>query len=201
MAGADVGDDGRGGQVVLGGLDDFGHVAAQQAQAVFRAVFQQPLAHAAQFAGKFLGLRDGRERGLGQRVGILLRLGGQFALQAIEFRALRHVQGLGALERLAQRREVRRLALEPARAGPQIEVRAAEAENGQEGGGGDGGLADAVGLGQFGNLEGIAALGAFDDEAGAALVDFEVVAAFGAIEIDQRHGCLLSAQDSLHSPI
>ena len=79
--------------------------------------------------------------------------------------------------------------------------RAAQAEDGQERRRGDGGLADAVGLGQFGNLQGIAALGAFDDEAGAALVDFEVVAAFGAIEIDQRHGCLLSAQDSLHPSI
>ena len=43
-----------------------------------------------------------------------------------------------------------------------------------------------------GRGEDFAAFGALDDESGSALVDFEVVAAFRTIKVDQRHACLLS---------
>ena len=58
-------------------------------------------------------------------------------------------------------------------------------------GGRAGDLPIAAGLGQLGNLQGIPAFGTLDDESGTALVDFEVVAAFRTIKVDQRHACLL----------
>ena len=117
---------------------------------------------------------------------------GDLLFQAADFGVLRHRDGLGLLKGVVQGGEFGRLLLQVPRVGPQEEVDGKQQRDGQERGGCDGDLPIAAGLGQRGNLQGIPAIGTLDDESGTALVDFEVVAAFRTIKVDQRHACLLS---------